>query len=318
MNKMSDDEPPPAQVEKNPALSSPQAPESKAKAGPVAWLKDFVRGRGDNSSNLKEALDDYIEELKEANEDTDTASLESQKLFITNVIKTHDLSVEDIMAPRPDMVAIPQTASIEDLQDAFKKSHFSRMPVYAENLDHIVGILHIKDILLHLLDNKPVQLAEILREALFVSGSLPVMDLFLMMREGKRHMALVVDEHGGIDGLVTMNDVIEAIVGDIEDEFDHDEEPDIVEKPDGSLLADARMDIEDFEERYGRILTEEEREDIGTLGGLINHVAGRVPKRGEIFRHSSGMIMEVIESDKRRIHKARLRNIPPLAANDEV
>ncbi len=315
---MSDDEPPPAQPGHNIPSPSSTAADAKVKTGPVAWFKDFVRSRGDHSSNLKEALDDYIEELKETHEDTDAAALDSQKTFINNVLKTHNLSVEDIMTQRPDMVAISQTASIEELKEAFKKSHFSRMPVYSENLDDIIGILHIKDILLHLLDNKPVQMSEILRKALFVSGSLPAMDLFLMMREGKQHMALVVDEYGGTDGLVTMNDVIEAIVGDIEDEFDQESEPDIIEKPDGSYIAYARMDIGDFEDRFGNLLTEEEREDVGTLGGLTNHVAGRLPKRGEAFTHSSGMVIEVLEVDKRRIHKVRLRNIPAIPEDDEV
>ncbi len=310
---MSDDEDPHSRA----TNSSPQAShETRPKSGPVSWLKDLVRGRASNSNNLQEALEDYIDELKETDEDS--AIAENQKIFITNVIKTHDLRVSDVMVPRADIVALDEKSDNEQLKKIFEQDQFSRIPVYSESLDHVTGVLYIKDILTHLLDNKPFTLSDIAREPMIVSPGMPLMDLFVTMREDKRHMALIVDEHGGIDGLVTMNDIIEAIVGDIEDEFDNDNEPDIIERPDGSLLADARMDIEDFEERYGYILTSEEREDIDTIGGLAIELAGRVPKRGEIIKHSSGMILEVIEADARRVNRLRLRNLPHIPINDEV
>ncbi|MFA7456449.1 MAG: hemolysin family protein [Micavibrio sp.] len=284
--------------------------EIRTKAGPLAWIKDLLKRRAGNSNELlQEALDDYIEVLKENEEDEGTA--ESQKIFITNIIKSHELAAEDVMVPRAEIVAIEEDATLQDFRALFEKFPYSRIPVYRDTLDDVTGILHSKDVLNRLLEGQvPEVLCSLARESLVISPSMPLMDLFLLMREGKRHMALVIDEHGGIDGLITMNDIIEAIVGDIEDEFDQEEEPEIVEKKDGSLIADARMDVEDFEDIYGRILDEEEREDVETLGGLASYLAGHVPKRGEILKHASGMTIEVLESDKRRVYKLRLRSIP--------
>ncbi|MEM6781273.1 MAG: transporter associated domain-containing protein, partial [Pseudomonadota bacterium] len=140
--------------------------------------------------------------------------------------------------------------------------------------------------------------------------SMPVLDLMLQMRQSKKHMAMVIDEYGGIDGLVTIGDVLEAIVGEIDDEFDLDEHPEMIERNDGSVLADARVDIDEFEERYGELLTEEERNDIDTLGGLVFSVAGRIPARGEVLKHDSGIVFEILDADPRRINRLRIKNIP--------
>jgi len=277
----------------------------------------MMRTRTSNSNDLQEVLEDYIEELKES-EGEDDAATENQKTLITNVIKTRDLTVSDVMVPRADIMAIDENIGTFDLKDFFAKHQHSRIPVYRGSLDHVVGILHIKDILTHLLAGESFKITDLTREALIVTPGLPLMELFVMLREDKRHMALVLDEHGGIDGLITMIDVIEAIVGDIEDEFDNDEQPQLIEKPDGSIISDGRMDIEEFEERYGNILDADEREDIDTLGGLASSIAGRVPMKGETLKHSSGMILEIIESDHRRVKRLRLRNLPHRPANDEV
>ena len=282
----------------------------------MSWFKTLLRGKATNSNQLQEAIEDYIEELKEA--DTDTSIVESQKTFITNVINTHDMKVMDVMIPRADIAAIEENASSEDFKKLFAQHQFSRIPVYRGSLDHVIGIIHIKDILIRMLDNQPYTVPELVREVMIVSPGLPLMDLFLMMREDKKHMALVVDEHGGIDGLVTINDVIEAIMGDLEDEFDNEEQPQIIEKPDGSLVADARLDVEEFEERYGAFLTADEREEVDTLGGLVIRIAGRLPKRGESFRHESGMILEIVDVDARRVKHLRVRNLPSVAMDDEV
>ncbi len=177
----------------------------------MSWFKTLLRGKATNSNQLQEAIEDYIEELKEA--DTDTSVVESQKTFITNVINTHDMKVMDVMIPRADIAAIEENASSEDFKKLFGQHQFSRIPVYRGSLDHVIGIIHIKDILIRMLDNQPYTVPELVREVMIVSPGLPLMDLFLMMREDKKHMTLVVDEHGGIDGLVTINDVIEAIMG---------------------------------------------------------------------------------------------------------
>jgi len=139
---------------------------------------------------------------------------------------------------------------------------------------------------------------------------MPVLDLLLMMKQMRRHMALVVDEFGGIDGHVTINDVIESIVGEIEDEYDRDDEPTLIQNRDGSIMIDARYDIEEFEEKFGRLLTDEEREDNDTLGGLVFEIAGRVPARGEILTHPSGMVFEIVDADPRRVNRLLIKNIP--------
>lgn len=313
LKPMSDDDEPPSRAK---SANSIPASDPRSKPATVSWFKTLLRGKATNSNHLQEAIEEYIEELKEADEDT--AVVESQKTFITNVINTHDLKVSDVMVPRADITAIDVDASPEDLKKLFEQHQFSRIPVYKDSLDHVTGIIHIKDILSRMLGGESYKISELVREVMFVSPSLPVMDMFMMMREEKKHMALVVDEHGGIDGLVTIIDVIEAIVGDIEDEFDNEEQPQIIEKPDGSLVADGRMDIEEFEERYGAILQPDEREDVETLGGLATHIAGRLPKRGERFTHASGMVLEVSEADSRRVKRLRLRNIPHALPNDEV
>lgn len=313
LRPMSDDDEPPLRAKSANPLP---ATDTRAKPATVSWFKTLLRGKATNSNHLQEAIEDYIEELKEADEDT--AIVESQKTFITNVINTHDLIVSDVMVPRADIAAIEVEASPDDLKNLFEQHQFSRIPVYRDSLDHVIGIIHIKDILTRMMAGKSYKISELVREVMIVSPSLPVMDMFVMMREEKKHMALVVDEHGGIDGLVTIIDVIEAIVGDIDDEFDNEEQPQVIEKPDGSLVADGRMDIEDFEDRYGTILQPEEREDVETLGGLATHIAGRLPKRGESFKHASGMVLEITEADSRRVKRLRLRNIPHALPNDEV
>lgn len=314
---MSDDEDPLSRTKTATAPLSLTETAPRAKSAGMSWFKSLLRGKATNSNQqLQEAIEEYIEELKESDEDTSV--VESQKTFITNVIKTHDLRVADIMVPRADIAAIKEDATAEDFKEHFRQHQFSRIPVYRDSLDNVTGLVHIKDILTRMLNGQAYTTKELVREAMITSPGLPVMDLFLIMREEKKHMAFVVDEHGGIDGLVTINDVIEAIMGDIEDEFDTDEQPQIIEKSDGSLLADARMDIEEFEERYGNFLSAEEREEVETLGGLAMQIAGHMPKRGESLKHFSGMILEVVEADAHRVKRLRLRNLPFITQSDEV
>ena len=188
----------------------------------------------------------------------------------------------------------------------------SRIPVYRGTLDDIEGMVHIKDVLACLNLVQPLQLKDIVRRVLFVAPSMPILELLLQMRVTRVHMALVVDEFGGIDGLVTIEDLVEEIVGEIEDEHDEDGTPLIAERSDGSFDADSRVPLDEFEERVGQILTEEERsEDIDTLGGLVFFLAGRVPVRGEVIRHDSGIEFEILDADPRRIRRMRISR-PPL------
>lgn len=314
---MPDDDIPPSRPQA--AISPAQiAQNTRPKSGAVSWLKDLMRKRASNANQIQDVLEDYIEELNENAADGNNPSVENQNTLIANVLKTRALRVDDIMVPRADIVAIGVDANVDDLKSLFKGAQFSRIPVYKDNLDNIIGIIHIKDLLSCLLDGAEVKIEPIVREALIVTPGMPVMDLFVTMREDKKPMALVVDEHGGIDGLVTINDVIEAIMGDIDDEFDQENQPQIIEKADGSLIVDGRMEIEDFEDRYGAVLDAEEREDVDTLGGLAFYLAGRVPKRGEVLRHDSGMVLEVLDADKSRVRRMRIRDISPRNDADAV
>lgn len=268
----------------------------------------FVKPKNGGDS-LREVIEEYIEDHNNG-EDIDPTVAIHEKTLISNILNLQDMSVIDVMIPRADIVAIDINSSQDDLMVLLEEKQFSRIPVYRENNDDIIGTVHIKDILSALAAKKDVVLKELLRDVPVVSPSLPVLDLMLLMQRQKKHMVLVVDEYGGIDGLVTVGDVIESIVGEIDDEFDQDIEPSLMKKGDGVVIADARYDLEDFEEEYGKIFSEEEHEENDTLGGLVFFIAGRIPARGEVIQHENGMSFEIMEADQRRISKLRIKNIP--------
>ncbi len=218
------------------------------------------------------------------------------------------------MVPRADIVAVEIATPIDEVIRIMSNAGHSRIPVYRETLDEVTGIIHIKDILNYVKNERPFKVSDIMRRVLIAAPSMRVLDLMLEMRLSRVHMALVVDEFGGIDGLVTIEDLVEEIVGEIEDEHDVSEAPRLDLRPDGTLVADARATIEEFEELIGPVLSEEERdEDIDTLGGLLFSLAGRVPTRGELVEHpESGISFEVLEADPRRVKRLRLRNLPRL------
>ncbi|MCB9991780.1 MAG: HlyC/CorC family transporter [Rhodospirillales bacterium] len=270
-------------------------------------IKHMLKGK--NDTTLREAIEEYIVEAE--NGDHGLASVSAhEKLLLSNILKLEDDRVTDVMIPRADIFAIDMNTSQEELLSQLSEKQHSRIPVYRDTMDNVIGFIHIKDILGALANGATVEIQNIVRDVPIVSPSMHVLDLLLMMKQMRKHMAMVVDEFGGIDGLVTINDIIESIVGDIEDEYDQHEDPQLVENKDGSITADARYDIDEFEEVYGEILTEEERDDAETLGGLVFSIAGRVPARGEIITHDSGMIFEIIDADPRRVNRVLIKNIP--------
>ncbi|HSR56162.1 MAG TPA: hemolysin family protein, partial [Alphaproteobacteria bacterium] len=233
-----------------------------------------------------------------------------ERLLIGNVLNLRDLNAADVMIPRADIVAIDANVSLDELVSLMTEVAHSRLPVYQGTLDDVLGLVHIKDVLARTGSEEPFDLHEIVRKVLFVSPTMRVLDLLLQMRLARVHMALVVDEYGGVDGLVTIEDLVEEIVGDIQDEHDA-EDVGMISRPDGTIIADARTELEDFEGEVGPILTEDERAgDIDTLGGLIFTLVERVPGRGEIIRHGSGTEFEIIDADPRRIKRVRVRNLP--------
>lgn len=268
------------------------------------WFRSAVKGR--NDATLRDAIEELIDEPAEGQ----GALGAGEKLLLGNILKLRGRTVVDVMVPRVDIIAVDVETPLPELMRRFAEDAHSRMPVYRENLDDVLGMVHIKDVLSLVAGQRRADLKDVLREVPIVAPSMPVLDLLLQMRESRQHMALVVDEFGGIDGLVTIEDLVEEIVGEIEDEHDDEESPPLIERPDGSLLADARVSIEDFEAKVGPVLTDEEREDIDTLGGLVVSLAGRVPGRGELLRHASGIEFEVVDADPRRLKRLRVRNAP--------
>ncbi|MEE8279211.1 MAG: hemolysin family protein [Alphaproteobacteria bacterium] len=276
------------------------------------WLHRLYRLRRprDGENSIRETLEELIEEREE----TETPINADERVLLENILSLQNVVAKDVMVPRAEIIAVKADTPLPELIKLMTKTAHSRLPVYRETLDDVIGMVHIKDVLAHSGDQDSAFVSELTHEVLTVSPSMRALDLLLRMRLKRIHMALVVDEYGGIDGLVTIEDLVEEIVGEIQDEHDV-EPPTMSERPDGSVIADARTRIEEFEERAGPVLTPEERkEDIDTLGGLVFSLIGRVPSRGEVIRHSSGLEFEVTEADPRRIKRLRIRNLPKAAS----
>jgi len=233
--------------------------------------------------------------------------------MVTNILRLRDQRVADVMTPRADIVAVAEDAALEDMMAAYEHGSLSRLPIYRETLDDPIGFVHLKDIALaHGVggggENKAFQLAEHIRKALFVPPSMPIVALLQRMQAARIHMALVIDEFGGVDGLVTIEDLVEQIVGEIEDEHDPEEREQWAEEASGVYVLNARADILEFEQAEGvHLLPEDWEEDVDTFGGLVFMLSGRVPSRGEVIAHPGGHEFEVTDADPRRIKRLRLR-----------
>jgi CBS domain containing-hemolysin-like protein len=290
----------------------------------------FGQGR---DSSLGESLQNVIETHSSADGSPQIA--DEAKSMMLNIIEFADMRVEDVMVPRADIVALEDTTTIRTLLESFIDANHSRLPIYHETLDDIGGFIHVKDLLRWMTQRsgqkkrtsksaaaKPVaspglsltgsdlsmtvKQVGLTRDLLFVPPSMPAPDLLVKMQASHIHLAIVVDEYGGTDGLVSIEDLVEEIVGDISDEHDTDE---LLVKggEDGVYTADGRVDIEELEKLLNvDFLPEEREEDADTLGGLVFSMAGRVPARGELIRHPSGIEFEIIDSDPRRVKRVRI------------
>jgi CBS domain containing-hemolysin-like protein len=278
---------------------------------------------------------DLEDALAETMEDTDFSPQE--RAMLKNVLGFHRVRVEDAMVPRADIVAVAADTTLGDLLNLFRTAGHSRLPVYGETLDDPKGMVHIRDFLdfiamsagasasadaplpsLGQIDlSMTLASANILRPVLFVPRSMPAIDLLVRMQATRTHMALVIDEYGGTDGLVSIEDLVEMVVGDIEDEHDEDATLTITQAADGTYIADARASLDEVKEMLGVDLTEEEgAEDIDTIGGFIVTLAGRVPSRSEVIVGPAGLEFEVLDADPRRVK--RLRIIRRTVASTEV
>ncbi|MBC8445278.1 MAG: HlyC/CorC family transporter, partial [Rhodospirillaceae bacterium] len=259
-----------------------------AQSGGIAgwWKNLFKIKNGEGSAR------DVLEELIEEREGAEVPIDAEERLLMANILELKDRTIHDVMVPRADIISIECESGLSDVIDLITSEGHSRLPVFRESLDDAIGMIHIKDVLAWRGKDNMFALRDIVRKVLFAPPSMQVLELLLEMRATRCHMALVVDEYGGVDGLVTIEDLVEEIVGEIEDEHDRTEEPNMTEGPGGTLNADARTTIETLEERLGSIVTNEERGDIDTLGGLVFSLAGRVPVRGELIAHPSRLDFE--------------------------
>lgn len=302
MNDQNGDSSPP-QIE----MGQPQEDE----AGLLERLNPF-RKKNNGEVSVRDTLEELLEEREEQ-----AAPLEAEEAqILKNIFGLRERTIEDVCVPRTDICAVSVDSSLDEVVARMTKEGHSRLPVYGEDLDDPIGMVHIKDIIAWQSKDAPFNLATVCRKVLFVAPSARVLELLLEMRTKRVHMALMVDEYGGTDGLVTIEDLVEEIVGEIEDEHDRPEGDMHVERSDGKIDADARWELDDVEKQIGTFLNEEEREDIDTLGGLVFSITGHVPIRGEVVTHESGLEFEILEADPRRIHRLRIQNIAAIEAGN--
>jgi len=297
-----------APTEKPPSTEAGEATDADPGESLPERIRDWLKGWGRPRNGEGRAMDILEELIVETRQATETPIDNEERLLLANILELRGRTIHDVMVPRADIVAIEAGAGLDGVIAGLIRESHSRLPVFRETLDDAIGMVHIKDVLAWRGTKRDFELAKIVRPVLFVPPSMQVLELLLMMRVKRCHMALVVDEYGGIDGLVTIEDLVEEIVGEIEDEHDRSEEPVLREGPNGTLIADARVTIEALEQKLGPVVSAEEREDIDTLGGLVFALAGRVPVRGELIAHPSGFEFEIMEADPRRIRRLRLRH----------
>lgn len=259
----------------------------------------------EHETNLRETLEELIEESSPTESSIDM----DEKVLLGNVLSLRDSTAYDVMIPRADIVAVPASISGPDLIAIVAKTGHSRFPVYRDTLDNAIGMVQIKDILGWTQSQKPLKIRSLVKEILFVAPSMRTLDLIFQMKETGIHMALVVDEYGGIDGLVTLSDLMEEIIGDIQDVQDQTT-PQLQKRPNGTVVADARVSLEEAQEKLNyEFALEDMPEDIETLGGLVITLAGRVPVRGELIKHPKGVEFEILEADPRRVKKFCLHGL---------
>jgi CBS domain containing-hemolysin-like protein len=322
------------------ALSDDTGPRPESTNGSDAarngegWLATLRNRLGlGTQPTLRDTLGDALR----VEDQTGTGFSAAEREMLLRLLEFGTLKVEDVMVPRADITAIDEGATLAELLHKFDTSGVSRIPVFHETLDDPRGVIHIKDLMAYLtrggvpaartgttpaadatapapkIDfakadlSATIATAQLRRRVLYVPPSMPAVNLLVRMQATHVHMALVVDEYGGTDGLITIEDLIEQVVGEIEDEHDVAEAANIVEDAKLGLVAQARTPIEEIEEHLGvKLLKNGEEEDIDTLGGLVFTLVGRVPALGEIVRHESGIEFEVIDADLRRVKKVRI------------
>jgi len=255
-----------------------------------------------------------LTELLQESLDDKTSFDSHEGTLLQNFLGLRDTTAADVMVPRADIISVAIADGFDDIIQQMSDANHSRVPVYRDTLDDVAGIIHIKDLFANLRNDQTPSVDSLLRPALFISPTIRLLDLLHEMRLRRRHLALVVDEFGGVDGLITIEDLVEEIVGEIEDEHDTTAQLRFDQKSDGTAIADARFEVETLEAITGPLLDDDERDEIDTLGGLVFSLAGRVPGHGEVVRHRAGVQFEILEGDPRRITLLKLRGLPRVAS----
>ena len=292
----------------------------------------FISGDEDLRKSLEGVIDSHAEKTGEVALAADARSM------ITNLLGFADMRVDDLMVPRANIIATEETSSMRELLAQFIEANHSRLPIYRESLDDVVGMIHVKDYLRWMstkgtkkksktaaearialaateLSSTVKQHQSMIRDVLFVPPSMPAPDLLIKMKASHIHLAIVVDEYGGTDGLVSLEDLVEEIIGDIADEHDTDAEEGMIHKIDDvTYVANGQISINTLDEMFKvDLLSDDQEDEADTLGGLVFELAGRVPTRGEIIRHASGLEFEILETDPRRVKRVRIHVKPPTA-----
>lgn len=289
-----------------------------------SWIKRLFSSifRRDQDRSLRRSLADAIVATEGDGPQGDDGEVpdlgEDELMMLKNILSNGHLRVDDVMVPRADIIAFDIEDDFEALVTLLCQAEHSRLPVYRGSLDDVIGMVHIKDVIKPLSRREPASptVAALLRSVLYVPPSMRVMDLLAKMRAGRTHMAIVIDEFGGTDGLVTIEDLVEQFVGEIEDEHDELEKAPLRRISEDVYDADARLAVPELEQELGLdFLPDEDDDDIDTLGGLVARLAGKVPIIGDSIEHPSGLRFEVVDGDPRRLK--RLRIYLPSAAEKE-
>lgn len=292
--------------------------ETKSETSFCSFVTGFFHRR--QPETVRETIEDLIEEATSNGEEQFS---EHEQLLLNNILCLRNKKCAEAMIPRADIIGFPQDGTVGDLAELMVTKGHSRIPIYGESLDDIVGILHVIDLAKCLLQGKrDCKVSEVVTPNVkFVSPSMRVLDLLREMQLQKVHMAMVVDEYGGIDGLVTIEDLLEEIVGDIEDEYDLEEDPLIAVQDNGEIIADAKAELDEIKEISGIDLAgeldAEAAADVDTLGGFVFNLAQRIPTRGEIIEGPNDLKFRILEVDPRRIKKLMIIR-PPEKAEKET
>jgi len=255
--------------------------------------------KSQDQNNLRESIQDVIEESSR-NGDASSNLTSKEKTILENILSINKLKASDVMVPRAEIVCASHNSSYQELIKIIEKESHSRIPIYRKDLDDVLGMVHIKDLIkLNFKEtDKEFDLKNILKNVLFVPPSMPVLNILLKMQSTKLHMALVIDEHGGTDGLVTIEDLVEEIVGEIQDEHDQDDLVEFKKVNENTFIANAKMELEDFEKKINFNFN---ADNVDTLGGYVFSIINRVPQKGEIIKTNTIYSFEVLDADPRKI-----------------